>query len=53
MVLLKAANPCRLSARRPARPPEEIGRAVLKEIPRTRFLFWVDFTAGKVEFRRG
>jgi hypothetical protein len=36
-----------------AQPPEEIGRAVLKEIPRTRFLFWVDFTAGKVEFRRG
>ena len=26
-------------------------RSSLKEIPQTRFLFWADFTAGKVEFR--
>ena len=39
----------------PGKPPVFAGlrRSSLKEIPRTRFLFWVDFTAGKVGFRRG
>jgi len=31
-------------------PASAIGRAILKEAPNTRFLFWVDFTAPQVKF---
>jgi len=33
-------------------PTVEISRAILTEIPNARFLFWVDFTANKVNFAR-
>lgn len=31
-------------------PPRTIGRAILDAIPSCRYLFWVDFTADKVQF---
>ena len=31
-------------------PPADISRAILRDIPNTRFLFWVDSTADKVAF---
>lgn len=31
-------------------PPAQIGRAVREAVPSTRFLLWVDFTAGQVPF---
>ncbi len=32
------------------RPTEDISKTILKGIPNTRFLFWVDFTADRVSF---
>lgn len=33
------------------KPTVEIGLRILQDIPNTRFLFWVDFTADEVDFR--
>ena len=33
--------------------PNNIGHAIISEIPTAKFLFWVDFTADAVDFKNG